>query len=303
MSEALSRSLALLGKSDFFRAGGGCAGCHHQVSYARAYAAVQSAHFPADASLRSAFRDAQLAERPRLWGVLPYLSSFGGDIDILLPRMVAQDELGEEANADTDLILHFLACRQDVSGAWLNLGIARPPIEDSTITRTAYAIQALARYGWPARMVEFEERVTRARAWLENAKPETTYEQADRLIGLRAAGLSSASLRADATELVKLQHDDGGWAQTPFLGVGRLRHRDGARHIVQDRSPASGRSGVPARRGLPDENTIPRWFVVCAQPGSEISTLLPERLPFWRRSMDSEFRNSLGGDGVESRGG
>jgi squalene cyclase len=109
-----------------------------------------------------------------------------------------------------------LAARQDLSGAWPQLG-PRPPIEGSLISRTAIATRALRVYNWPARHAEFEEHINRARLWMLSAKPVTTYEEADRIMGLQAAGVPAASLRADAEKLLQKQRPDGGWAQTPYL--------------------------------------------------------------------------------------
>jgi squalene cyclase len=114
-------------------------------------------------------------------------------------------------------MVHYVAVRQDSTGAWHFKGIARSPVEDSDITRTAMAVRALKQYGWPARQAEFDTRIERARQWLTKAAPVTTYEQADRIAGLRAAGVAASDLRPDAQTLVGLQHADGGWAQTRYL--------------------------------------------------------------------------------------
>jgi ankyrin repeat protein len=215
--DSISRALALFGKSDFFRAGGGCSGCHHQPAHARAYAAARDANLSPDPRLRQALIDAEIASRPRLAAVVPYLGSFGGDFDTTNAMIAANIDLNEPSNEFTDLIVHFLAARQDTSGAWTLLGLARPPIQESNITRTAYAIRILKRYSWAARQPEFDSRVKKAEMWLRQAKPETTYEQADRILGLYAAGISNDDLRPDAARLLKLQRDDGGWAQTQYL--------------------------------------------------------------------------------------
>jgi hypothetical protein len=135
----------------------------------------------------------------------------------LLAYLMSFADLGEPASEFTDLVVHYVAVRQDPSGAWINLGIGRPPIEDSTITRTAMAIRALKLYRWPARQAEFDQRIQEARRWLENAKPATTYELADKIAGLQAAGVPAADLRREAAELLGLQRADGGWAQTKYL--------------------------------------------------------------------------------------
>jgi hypothetical protein len=216
--EALQRALPLLASSgpQFFREGG-CAGCHHQPFHARVFAAATHAGLNPDPSLRKNFLDAMIAVRPIILSGLPVLSGPPGDYDTLLAYMMSFADLGEPASESTDLIVHYVAVRQAPSGAWISLGIARPPIEDSTIIRTSMAIRALKLYGWPARQAEFRERIQRARLWLENAKPITTYERADKIMGLRAAGVSPSGLGSDAAALLQLQHPDGGWAQTPYL--------------------------------------------------------------------------------------
>jgi ankyrin repeat protein len=216
-ASSISHALALFGKSDFFRAGGGCAGCHHQPAHARAYTAARNVNLPADAALRQAFLDSELAMRPRLAAEMPYLNSFGGDADAVMALMTENADLNQPANEFIDLMVHFLAARQDPSGAWISLGIARPPIEESTISRTAAAIEIFKRYGWPARQAEFDSRIHKAQLWLQQATPETTYEHADRILGLHAAGVPASELRDDANRLLSLQREDGGWAQTPYL--------------------------------------------------------------------------------------
>lgn len=116
----------------------------------------------------------------------------------------------------SDAMVRYLAARQDASGAWI-FNSSRPPINESVVTRTAHAIRALKVYGWPARQAEFAERIRRARAWLESAKTANSYEQAERIIGLTEAGVSSNGLRASAKQLLNQQRPDGGWAETPYL--------------------------------------------------------------------------------------
>jgi ankyrin repeat protein len=216
-SSSISHALALFSKSDFFRAGGGCAGCHHQPAHARAYTAARNVNLPADPGLRQAFLDSELATRPRLAAELPYLNTFGGDADAVLSLMTENVDLNQPSDEFIDMMVHFLAARQDPSGAWISLGIARPPLEESTISRTALAIEVFKRYGWPARQAEFGNRIHKAQIWLQQAKPQTTYEHADRILGLHAAGVPASELRDDAARLLKLQREDGGWAQTPYL--------------------------------------------------------------------------------------
>lgn len=219
VKDAVAKSAALLLKSGqtFFVEGGGCVGCHHQPIDARVYAALRDAHQNPDPKLRQIFLDGLTVRRPGQLSGLPQMTASGGDYDEQLAQGFAMAELGEPANPATDAVVHYLAARQEPSGAWYQAGGPRPPLQSSSITRTAYATKILATYGWPARRAEFDERIARARAFLLASKPVNSFEQADRIMGLKAAGVSDADLAASASALLKLQRADGGWAQTPYL--------------------------------------------------------------------------------------
>jgi hypothetical protein len=217
--DAIARSSALLVKSgeSFFPEGGGCVGCHHQPLIARAYAALRAANQNPDERLHRVFSDAMVAQRPFMLSNYPQMVSRGGDFDENLAETEAMIALGEPATPTTDAILHYLAARQQPSGAWAFFGNQRPPLEAGAITRTAIAVRALKTYGWLARRAEFDERIARARTFLLGAHPATSYEAAERIKGLKAAGASESEIGAAAEALRKEQRADGGWAQTPYL--------------------------------------------------------------------------------------
>lgn len=217
--DAIARSSALLAKSGevFFVEGGGCVGCHHQPLNARAFAALRDSSHQPDPRLRTEFLDGMVALRPFALSNLPLQTARGGDFDEFLSEMQALADLGEPASATTDAIVFYLASRQQPSGEWYIAGLSRPPLEASAISRTAAGVRALKVYGWPARKAEFDEQIARARAWLLASKPVTSYEQADRIAGLRTAGVPPRDLEKPAQALLKEQRPDGGWAQTPYL--------------------------------------------------------------------------------------
>jgi hypothetical protein len=209
----------LLAKSGdvFFTAGGGCVGCHHQALNARAYGAMRAAGLKPDEKLRKTFLDSMLAERPGLLTDSPLLLAIGGDTDTLFYEIVALGDLSEPASASTDAIVHYLASRQNASGAWDRSAGPRTPMESSTISRTAWSMRALKTYSWPARKAEFDERIARGRAWLQASRPATSYEEADRIMGLHLAGAADGDLDGAARTLVGEQRQDGGWPQNPHL--------------------------------------------------------------------------------------
>jgi Ankyrin repeats (3 copies)/Prenyltransferase and squalene oxidase repeat len=217
--DAIARASALLVKSGeaFFPEGGGCVGCHHQPLMARAYASLRDANRNPDERLHRVFSDGMVANRPFMLSNYPQMISRGGDYDENLAQTETMIALGEPASPTTDAILHYLAARQVPSGAWVMTGNARPPLQMGAITRTAQAVRALKAFGWPARRAEFDERIARARAWLLAARPATSYEAAERIKGLKAAGASEREIAAAAEALLKQQRADGGWSQTPYL--------------------------------------------------------------------------------------
>ena len=216
--EAITRASALLAKSNevFFREGGGCVGCHHQPFAGRAFGAVKDAGLSAEPRLRQILVDGVISERPRVMDRLVYLTMGGGGYDSFLYPLAGLADMGEPASVTTDVMVHYIAESQDPSGTWIGQG-SRPPLQESSITRTMLAIYAMKHYGWPARQAEFDDRIARAKAWLLTARVATTVDEADRLMGLWLAGAAPADLRKVSRLLLSRQHEDGGWAQTPFL--------------------------------------------------------------------------------------
>jgi ankyrin repeat protein len=216
--EAIARAVALLAKSseEFFPAGGGCVGCHHQPFAGRVFGALKAAGLPAEPRLRESLVNGMVAERPQRMNHASLLMAYGGMIDTFLYPLAGMAEMGEPANVFTDALIHYIAETQDPSGGWIE-EFSRPPLQESDITRTMLAIMALKTYGWPARRAEFDERIARARGWLLTAQTWTTVDEADRVMGLWLAGGDQTDLKKSGEKLLLRQRADGGWAQTEYL--------------------------------------------------------------------------------------
>ncbi len=127
-------------------------------------------------------------------------------------RLIGLGSAGAAASLKTSLAAHMLVGKQDVNGNW-NSYSHRPPLEDSPVTATAVTIRALELFPIPERANEIEERIKAARRWLASVKPVSTEESTMQLFGLAWAGANQADITRAATELMRLQQSDGGWAQ------------------------------------------------------------------------------------------
>lgn len=120
------------------------------------------------------------------------------------------------ASPAVDAMVLYIAAAQRAEGNWHyhQGGIPRPPIEDGDFFSTAMGIRCLQLYDIPGRKAEFQDRIRRAGIWLKNAQPRSTEDRVMQLLGLRWAGLQA---QTQVKELLTIQREDGGWAQTPWL--------------------------------------------------------------------------------------
>jgi hypothetical protein len=209
---AVMRSVQLMEKSNpvFFKEGG-CVSCHHQVVSAQAIRAAREAGLDYDKEAAAEQAKISTALTIPFGGGMMQGVDIGGAIDTATSTAIGAIAHGIEPGMASDMLVHYIATRQHANGAWSWPGIARPPMEGSDIARTAYAIKVLQHYSWPARKSEFAARIAKGRAYLESAKPTTTYETAELLLGLKWSGSPKATVVA--RQLASMQDSGGGWAQ------------------------------------------------------------------------------------------
>ena len=142
------------------------------------------------------------------------------------------------ADSLRDAMVEYLRKKQNGQGHW-RIGTHRPPLEDSDFTATAVS---LAGIHWADRTSNSKDRqqlLVRARKWLRATKPKTTEDRVFQLFGLAWAQAGSSQRLAtplarhpyqdwstpedqqlakkQVSGLLKLQREDGGWAQLPTL--------------------------------------------------------------------------------------
>jgi hypothetical protein len=214
---AIGRASALLQASstEYFKQSG-CVGCHHQNHIGVAVAAAANRGIHVDEAATADQIRIVKAEMTGQREVL--LQSAFLSVESIAYTMYQFGEQSYPADEVTDAIVSLIASQQAPDGTWMDgFPMVRPPIENSAYVRTALAANALVRYGIPARKAEMDERVAKARQWLEQAQPKLPYERAFQLLGLKWTGADPQITERVAAELRRLQRPDGGWPQLSHL--------------------------------------------------------------------------------------
>ena len=219
LKTAAQRSVGLLERTAAgAAANGGCASCHtHNITDLVANLA-RSKGLQVD---EKAAGDRRTLTRGQFFSPLNMLERVDvpGTPDTPLFALNGLANAGYTPDRITDGIVANVSAQQSSTGHWVvpHGAIARPPIEDGDIGRTALGIGALKNYGAPGRAAEFNERIARARGWLAAAKATTSDDRNMQLIGLRWAGAEEDVLRRLAKTILAAQRSDGGWSQRAEL--------------------------------------------------------------------------------------
>lgn len=210
---AMAQSVALLQRSstEFFRQSG-CVGCHHQPAAASALRAARNAGLKVDEPAAKDQAEAlrvgwEVSVDQMLQGI-----HRGGGSDRIVNQLLGMSAAGYEVSAVTDAAVAGIAALQQRDGGWVDEREPRAPIADGLIGRAAYAIQALQVFGWPGRRAEFDERIGRARAFLNGSTAVTGDDRAMLVLGLFWSKAPKARLDQAVQDLIGHQRSDGGWA-------------------------------------------------------------------------------------------
>jgi hypothetical protein len=200
-------------------ANGGCASCHSHNMTDLVTNLARAKGLQVD---EKAAADRRTLTRGQFFSPLNMLERLDvpGTPDTPLFALGALANAGYKPDRITDGIVANLVAQQTRTGNWLapHGSIARPPIEDGDMSRTALGISALKNYGAPGRAADVDARIGRASAWLAAAKVTTTEDRNMQLVGLRWAGADTAVLRRLARVILAAQRADGGWSQRAELG-------------------------------------------------------------------------------------
>src|SRR5439155_5155041 len=211
--EAIEKALAASqGPALKFLGAGGCVSCHAQHLNGVAVAAAKPLGIKADYDLEGRESHVTATLRGALEQQLFQVQDPPSGVDGQQFSLLQMAGSGVVPTLATDSLVHHIAAMQRKEGDWPNYGVARPPLEDGGFSHTAKGIRVLRLYPVAGRKVEFDERVTRAAAWLETAEPRTTEDRAMQIIGIAWAGRKEPANRVH--QLIGKQRPDGGWGQT-----------------------------------------------------------------------------------------
>jgi squalene cyclase len=140
----------------------------------------------------------------------------GGQVDMAGSALLALEQGGWKADANTDAVVEYLLQRDQEHKHWRAVS-TRPPSEASHFTATYVAIHALNYWATPDQKERGKARLSAARAWLQRTQAKDTEDRVSRLRALRAAGADDKEIRQAVEELARSQRKDGSWAQTDAL--------------------------------------------------------------------------------------
>jgi ankyrin repeat protein len=267
LKPAVQRTLGLIENSSWeFFAASGCVSCHAQsmtdlvVGHARAKGLQVDEKA---ATERVKMLDAVYPTEP----LLERMDAAGAMEQLAYPLMGLAAN-GHPADRLTDGMVANIAAQQRSDGSWHVGAAARPPAEEGDIFRTAVCIRALKVYGPPGRGTEMAARVTKARQWLQAAKPGTTEDRNMQLMGLYWAGASASVLKPLAKAILARQQPDGGWMQHAGLATDAYAAGESLSALALTEQIRT--SGAAWKRGvqylLNTQRADGSWFVASHSP-------------------------------------
>jgi mono/diheme cytochrome c family protein len=219
VSDAVIRGVEIvLQSSNVFlrsRNGTNCASCHHGSLASMAGSLARDRGMNVKQSTLDRIFQREYARRlTKLNGLYQRLATFfpapsATFVGYLLWGWSMQ---GIEPDGVTKVLVWQLLETQQEDGRWEDWSL-RPPMTGGDQMATALVIRALKSYPLAGRGIEIQDRLTRAREWLENNPASTLTLKAFRLLGMAWAGTIESALSKAADELILMQKEDGGWAQ------------------------------------------------------------------------------------------
>jgi N-acyl-D-amino-acid deacylase len=140
-------------------------------------------------------------------------SNIGGGVDTTGHALMAMRIGGYLSDETTEAMVKWILKRDRGRGFWTGTK-NRAPTQTSDITRTWLCLDALEHFGTSELVDLINERKAQSRQWLLKVETKTTEDAVSQIRALSVVGDAATEVKKFATELIKQQRDDGGWAQT-----------------------------------------------------------------------------------------
>ncbi len=140
-------------------------------------------------------------------------ANIGGGVDTTGHALMAMRTGGHLPDETTTAMVKWILKRDQGRGFWTGTK-NRPPTQTSDATRTWLCLDALEHFGTKELSNAIKERKSKSRDWLLEFKAESTEDASSQIRALHVIGDADMAVKQLATELIKQQRDDGGWAQT-----------------------------------------------------------------------------------------
>jgi ankyrin repeat protein len=217
-SEAIARAVKLLETSQTgFFGKAGCVACHHGVTTAMATKVARSHGVATDPMVADEFRKIASTQAQGAAPMLIQMIDPPGATDTAMYMLLGMDAAGVEPNAATDAFAVYLFRHHRADLGWWTGGIARSPIAEGSLNRTALAIKVLNRYLPPAMQEEYTVMMAQSKARINRDAVVTTDDAVMKLLALRYTGATEVELRAAAKAVESRQRADGGWGGNPEM--------------------------------------------------------------------------------------
>jgi hypothetical protein len=210
---AIAKSLPLIQKGAAgHRTERTCFACHHQGIPILAMTAAKTRGFAVDdedvqkhARFISAFLDTNRGNYLKGRGQ-------GGQVDTAGYALWTLETAGWKADPTTAAVAEYLLLYNRDLDHW-RLTSNRPPSEVSPFTTNYLAVRALQTFGSAEQKERIDRRLAAVRNWLTRTPPKDTEDHVFRLWALQRAQAESREILAASLQLIRLQHESGGWAQ------------------------------------------------------------------------------------------
>src|SRR5579871_416130 len=162
----------------------GCISCHSQALVAMAAATARAKGISIDEAMaQTNLQQIIAAFTPAAGHAMQGDQPAGNIITIgyVMMALAAEHHLLDKITA---AMSHITAALQLPDGSWTPNGVSRPPMEDSLVSATALGVRALTLYPLPGDKKESDEKLARARRWLQVVKSRSAEDRAMRLMGL-----------------------------------------------------------------------------------------------------------------------